>query len=50
MLWRLHCVNKAWHASVGQSLEWQALKVVKSENLSYHQIVEWLCFKRHFLK
>jgi hypothetical protein len=31
----LRCVNKAWHAFVGQNLEWQALEVVKSENMSY---------------
>jgi hypothetical protein len=36
MLWQLHCVNKAWHASIGQNLEWQAPKAVKSENLFYH--------------
>jgi len=35
---------------MGQSLEWQALEVVKSENPSYHQIVKWLCFKRRSLK
>jgi hypothetical protein len=50
MLWWLCRINKAWHASIGQSLEWQALEVVKSENPSYHQIVKWLCFKKHFLK
>jgi hypothetical protein len=36
MLWQLRCVNKEWHASVNQSLEWQAFEVVKSENMFYH--------------
>ncbi len=35
MLWRVNHVNKAWHTFIGQSLEWQALEVVKSENMSY---------------
>ncbi len=30
MLWQLCCVNKEWHASIDQSLEWQAFEVVKS--------------------
>jgi len=40
MLWQLCRVNKAWHAFVSQSLERQALEVVKSENPSYHQTVK----------
>jgi hypothetical protein len=35
---------------MGQSLEWQALEVVKSENLSFHQNVKWLRLKRHSFK
>ncbi len=46
MLWQLCCVNKAWHAFVSQSLERQALEVVKSENPSYHQTVKQLRLKR----
>jgi len=40
MLWQLCRANKAWHAFVSQSLERQALEVVKSENPSYHQMVK----------
>ncbi len=46
----LCCVNKAWHAFVGQSLEWQAFEVVKSENMSYCQMVKWLSLKRRSFK
>jgi hypothetical protein len=31
MLWQLHCINKAWQASVSQSLKWQAFEVVKKK-------------------
>jgi hypothetical protein len=46
MLWQLCRVNKAWHAFVSQSLERQALEVVKSENPSYHQTAKQLHLKR----
>ncbi len=49
MLWQLHCINKAWQASVSQSLKWQAFEFVK-KNLFYQKIVKWLCFKRRSLK
>jgi hypothetical protein len=45
MLWRLHYINKAWQASISQSLKWQAFEVVKKKRF-YWKIVNQLCLKR----
>jgi hypothetical protein len=40
MMWHLHQVNKTWHNMFYNTLTWNALKIVKVDNPSYHWTIQ----------
>jgi hypothetical protein len=40
MMWHLHQVNKTWHNVFYNTLTWNAFKIVKVDNPSYHWTIQ----------